>query len=308
MQNILIVGFFRNKHTSGFVHYGFHKGFKSLGCDTYWIDADDELAFNPPKDAIILTEGQVDYNIPVRKDLKYVLHNCRRDKYPLSQSIHIVVPAKFNYYHIPEKPEYIENKKWLPWNNDTHTLVLPWATDLLPEEINFDNIDKAKNNTVHYVGTVTEGTNNSIIEAVHYAKALKKYNVNMVIHGGYTGDFQYDNLKAIAGFISVEEAIRLVSSSWQAPVLQGEWQRDQEYIPCRAFKNISYGFPLLTNSEAIANFFSQQEWALAGPELVELGMELSQDRNNIMQLMKLVKEEHTYKSRVQTILNLFKQI
>ena len=64
-------------HTHSYIHYGWHKGFKHLGYDTYWFDDN-----NFPKDfnynnSLFITEGYADNNIPILKTSIYFVHIAR---------------------------------------------------------------------------------------------------------------------------------------------------------------------------------------------------------------------------------------
>ena len=43
-QKVIIWGYPLNTHTHSFVHYGWHKGFKALGYETYWFHDQDYLS------------------------------------------------------------------------------------------------------------------------------------------------------------------------------------------------------------------------------------------------------------------------
>jgi len=55
--------------------------------------------------------------------------------------------------------------------------------------------------------------------------------------------------------ISPQENCDLILHSYFAPTIVGKWQDEEGYIPCRAFKNASYGQYLVTNSKTVYNLF-----------------------------------------------------
>ena len=44
---------------------------------------------------------------------------------------------------------------------------------------------------------------------------------------------------------------KIIANSEIAPAIVGSWQKEHEYVPCRIFKNISYGKLGMTNSEIV---------------------------------------------------------
>lgn len=72
----------------------------------------------------------------------------------------------------------------------------------------------------------------------------KKNNIIYHCRGGYSGDN-----------VSPEENENLIKKSIIAPTLQSDWQIENKYIPCRIFKNISYGKMGIVNNPAINELF-----------------------------------------------------
>lgn len=135
------------------------------------------------------------------------------------------------------------------------TLCQPWATDLLPNEIvpNMEAIE----NTIYYVGSVTGGWSDTIKICEEFARGARSKNINFKIFGGYTGNMENEYFTAKSGFISNADAIKYIRKSYLAPTFQSLKQQSIEYVPCRIFKNISYGKIGLTNCEFLENFFEE---------------------------------------------------
>ena len=124
---------------------------------------------------------------------------------------------------------------------------MPWATDLLPNEIdeNIKNVESFEvKNISNFIGMPLEHN-------VQLKNALEKYNIEYRNYGG-TFDKNSDRNK------SIEENMKLIQESIIAPALQTQWQKDNFYIPCRIFKNISYGKMGITNNETVYNLFDKK--------------------------------------------------
>jgi hypothetical protein len=130
-------------------------------------------------------------------------------------------------------------------------------------------------------------------------QVLKKYNINYAVYGG-TFDKNSERNK------SIEENMKLIQESIIAPALQTEWQIEKNYIPCRIFKNISYGKMGITNSEAVYELFNKKIiYSSNIDELVKKSLEFNKNKdrfNIIKELMIEVRDNHTYINRINFIL------
>jgi hypothetical protein len=96
----------------------------------------------------------------------------------------------------------------------------------------------------------------------------------------------------------------LVAGSVVSPAIVGSWQLRKGYLPCRIFKNVSYGRIGLTNSPVVASVFEQEIPCRADTaELFALGIELLQHRELLVEQMREVQARHTFFNRLETILS-----
>ena len=178
--------------------------------------------------------------------------------------------------------------------NGYRVIVTPWATDLLPHEIdeNIKNLESFNvKNISNFIGMPLE--HNSILK-----NSLEKYNIEYKNYGG-TFDKNSDRNK------SLEENMKLIQESIIAPALQTQLQIDNHYIPCRIFKNISYGKMGITNSETVYNLFDKNIiYSDSIDNLVTESLEFNkkEDKNIIIkELMIKVRDNHTYINRINFI-------
>ena len=107
--------------------------------------------------------------------------------------------------------------------------------------------------------------------------------------------------------IDCDQSVNLVKKSFMAPALQGQWQVDNGYVPCRIFKNISYGHLGITNSGVVNEVFQGRLVYDPSPTLLfkkALEKVQSANREEIKELMHDVALNHTYVNRAQQILKL----
>ena len=104
--------------------------------------------------------------------------------------------------------------------------------------------------------------------------------------------------------------MELIQQSILAPALQTKWQVNNHYIPCRIFKNISYGKMGITNNQAVNEIFDNKLiYSEDIEELVIKGLEFeesSSKKEKVIELMKEVRDKHTYVNIIQFILDFIK--
>jgi len=103
----------------------------------------------------------------------------------------------------------------------------------------------------------------------------------------------------------VEENVRLIQESYIAPAINIPYQTEVGYIPCRIFKNISYGQFGVTNSSAVYDFFKGRVIYNSDPyrlfydareRLPEVPLSL------LHSLMDEVAKKHTYLNKIDALM------
>ena len=81
-----IWGYKEPNHTHHWIHAAYYKALKYLGANVVWLDDHDLLV--DLHDTLVITEGQVDKNLPIVDDCFYVTLNSSRD-YPRNRRLWI---------------------------------------------------------------------------------------------------------------------------------------------------------------------------------------------------------------------------
>ena len=299
IKQVVIWGHKLHTHTHSYIHYGFYKAFNKLGYNTLWLDDSSDISSLCFDDSLFITEGQVDNKIPILTNCYYILHNCDLTKYKINDINVLILQVytkdclKINVKKI-DKYIYYEEKTL---ENVYPILYMPWATDLLPDEIdeNIKNIDKNvlqnKTNKVNFVGMLTH-------EWISVKFFCAFNGLNFTSTGGYN-----DNIDS-----KINQ--KLIQESYISPSIQTKCQIDKGYIPCRIFKNISYGKMGITNNKTVAELFNGNViYNNDILKVLEMGMDFEKYENNkvkkarIINLMDYVKQKHTYLNRIKVILN-----
>ncbi len=288
---VVIWGHKLHSHTHSYIHSSYYKAFSRMGYETYWLDGSDSVNINF-ENTIFLTEGQVDKNIPLNKTSFYILHHCDIDKYKGYNYINLcnyVNDCKMGISPILNGNILEKIKYYTYWDNKSRSLYQPWATDIFPGDFG-EVLDTKRSENVYYVGSVW-------YENMDFIERFKKSCIE--------NKKNFINIR----FVSDEENRNYVKDSYISPDIRCQHHINVGYIPCRIFKNISYGVTPATNSKFVRDFFPG------------ISLPYSEDCNNLFNvnsdfirqdqykeitkfLMNEVKENHTFINRAEQILNL----
>lgn len=304
IKKVIIWGYPKDTHTHSYIHESFFKAFKFLGYETYWLTNQSDVSNFDFSNTLILTSGSEESKLaPIRKDCLYILHNCPHDIFcPISDkaiNIQVLTEPVLSRENLEKINDYTYIGKGIAYQ--------PWATDLLPHEIDFSWAELHRKKVVNYVGSVLDGGYNDIrSQLINFSEGCKKDGIEVHAYGGYTPGSDIGYLKRHSGFISNERHMDLIKESIYAPQLCSDQQLEMGYVPCRIFKNISYGHFGLTNSKSVNRVFDNQLLCDIDTYQLYCKAKESISVDKIKGLMKIVKEKHTYINRINTILELFK--
>ncbi len=298
-SKVIMWGHKLHTHTHSWIHWAFYRAFKHLGYDTYWLDNEDSIDNLDLSNSLFITEGQVDQKIPMREDCHYILHNCDREKYKkLLENGNCINLQVFTYDALLHN--VVEVQKFIYIDVPDKVIYMPWATDLLPHEI--DNNKKAitpiskkwisKKKSIYWVGTITDTYFDNTREINPFKKACRKKRIKFIHRYG----------------VSMEENIQYIQESFMAPAIVGSWQKEKGYIPCRIFKNISYGQMGVTNSKAVYDLFQGKVVYNADTYRLFYDAKRKIKKMKIQELydlMDFVRDYHTYINRIEHMLNFF---
>jgi hypothetical protein len=319
-QKVIIWGYPLYSHTHSYIHYGFYQGFKHLGFDTYWFD--DK---NYPKDfdfsnCIFWTEGFADNEIPLNDSSIYFVHVCPNPKKYIDAGVKKFFDVRGNniwikdhvYSYTMDKSKYeklgpvcyyeektnnkvlVENQRFNYEIDDYDKVYISWATDLLPNEFNYDDINYKRDNIIYFCGNLS---NNGVCENFSTFKDFiiecKKNNIEFKINNPWINP------------LPKEEIINRTKKSILGVDVRGPEHIKNGYIPCRVMKSMSYGHLGMTNSPEVYN--EMEGHCILETDTSKLFYKAMENRTNykfIKDGMDYIKENHTYINRVQSILKL----
>ena len=300
-NKIVIWGLKKKYHTHRHIHKAFYENAEKLGYKVLWLEDEKENAkYIEPNDLIISAEpvGKMvpekfkfeDYNLPVRDDIFYCLHNFKD-----------IFVNKINPDRLVRLQVYIKDRaekadqKWGPvtyFDTKTRSLFQPWGTNLLPNE--FKKPVYNKNSLVFWVGSIWNNSlNQGNLREIDELKRILKEN-----------GLRFISLRFIPDWLN----IFLVRLSRIAPAIAGKYQVDVDYLPCRMFKNISYGQLGITNVQKFKEILGDS--FIDGKSIKEItsnALSLSKKEyiNKVIAQQEIIKN-YTYKNSLENIIKAFK--
>lgn len=338
---IIIWGFPLHSHTHSYIHSGLYRAFNFLDYETYWFH--DGNFPNPNEfdysNCLFISEEYAAQQIPIVKSSTYFIHNTINPSKYLDKEVRLI-DIRFNVLEIndvnynmvfdKEKLLKIDNFSFYDKDADDSVLAdtwkrgiggyealhLIWATDLLPNEFNFDDRFIKRSKEFYFVGTL--GGSNSLemqkvlnslntmgISFVHInpwqnpcsSEENKKYMQKSIISLDVRGsDFYHTNSN---GKLELNGR----------PVTGGNHKKIG-FIACRTFKQISYGRFTGTNSKETKKLLG--DFVHYNEDENQLPYDMIEIENNINfdlvhEAMKHVQDNHTFINRANAILKVYKK-
>lgn len=293
---VIIWGLKKQYHTHRYIHAGFYDTLKKLGAEVVWTDYDPKkAALIKPGDLVISSQvqgkGVGECFLPIVKNAYYCLHN-------FSSEIRLKIDPKFLVnLQVYTSAAEAEAQKWNEvtfFNPATGTLYQPWGTNLLPWEFKKPTFNKAK--IVFWIGSVW---NNRLNQG--NMSAILELKTALAAHG-----LSFFALRFVPEWLSVF----LTRQSRLAPAIVGQWQEQNNYLPCRMFKNISYGCLGFSNVKKFGDLYNGAN-IIGGSiaELVNGALSLSRrDYLDMVSRQQEITKQHTYMHKLLNIYRALVQI
>jgi hypothetical protein len=320
-HKIIIWGYPIHSHTHSYIHEAFYKAFKHMGYDVYWFhDGDFPFDFNF-NDCIFWTEGFADNNIPLNSTSTYFVHVCPSPKKYLDAGVKKFIDVRYNhiwhkdhvYEYTLDKSNvekigpgcYLEKKKIgenIHVINDYHNyeisdydkLYITWATNLLPDEFNIDDVKYPRENAIYFCGNISPA-----------GRCENTSTFTPFINESRQNGIPFHINDPFANPLPNEEVVRRTKNSILGVDVRGPEHLRNGYVPCRVFKSISWGHLGMTNSPEVfkeleGNCILEEDTA----RLFHVAMEKKKDLDFIRKSMMYVKENHTYINRIKSIMSI----
>lgn len=314
IEKVIIWGYPLHSHTQSYVHYCWHKVFEALGKKTYWFEDDQFDTSLEYSNCLFIAEGYKDKNIPLHASNLYFINFCIEPQKYLRCGARLFEIRfrvnKFidinNYWDLNDGSHILENLSdetlyeslttnvgvsndftgptKTPMNYEA--VYMYWGTDLLPWEIDLNDSEFVPENEIHFVGTFYE---KGIWAEFH--RLTNTMGIQWIHHDPWSKP------------ISFEANRDLIKRSIVAPDFRPESHLTSGYIPCRLFKNISYGRLPSTNSPAAAALLGDAViYHTDMNEMIRCSIDANKDVERKRRAMKMVADHHTYLHRARDML------
>ena len=318
-SKVVIWGHPLYSHTHSYVHEAYYRAFKSLGYDVYWFhdgEYPEDFDYN---NCLFIGEGYADKKIPINDSSCYLIMYCPSPvKYKEAERYIDVRMSAVNFkdhiqeysldkttatklgpacYFVPKTSDKVRVK------NDYHDyemddydkLYISWATNLLPDEFEDEDLYLERENAIYYCGTISaQGVCENYSKWMPFLKACQENNIRFIHNDPW------------ANPLSMGDVINRTQSSILGIDIRGPQHLKQGLLTCRVFKNMSYGHLGLTNSPAVYEELDGN--CIYNDDTEQLFYDGMRNRENydlIRTGMQFVKENHTYINRVNSILSIF---
>lgn len=290
-KKIVIWGFRTHFHTHRYIHAAFYSNLKKLGASVVWVeDAARNRAVIHAGD-LVIAMNMAARHVPYVAGAYYCLHNFDEGE-STKKFLEYIDRAYVIRLQVYKNSAELSDQKWdevTYYDTRSRTLYQPWGTNLLAEEFKTPVVPRGR--LVFWVGSVwNDALNQGNLREIEVLKtALSQRRLRFV------------QVRFVSGLLNTF----FVRRSRLAPAIGGAWQVQQNYLPCRMFKNVSYGQLGFSNVQKFQDLFSSAsiqggsidalvDKALAVPPRVYADMVRAQ---------QVVVQRHTY---LHKCLNIFR--
>ena len=304
-----IVFWVENKpnQTFSYIYAGMKKAFERLGCEIHWF-SDQSFPSQSEFDYsncifFVDNQGPLDHNVPIVDTGIYFAYDKFTNVNKYLNKVRCLVNYRVAEFKktIPDDDRYVEIEKGVTFDTQAsepyNVVYFSWATNLMPEEIDLDWVNKERNNEYNFVGTIHAPRPN--VEPLH------QQFIEIVKNKGILFNHYNPNVNPATD----EEHVGILQRSMFVPDFRPQEQKDNWYLPCRILKAISYGCLTVSDAPYLKNFIDDSILTSENAqEIFDLGVENQNNKELILHQMEIIKRDHTYLNRCRGILKIVDQV
>lgn len=321
IDTLIVHGLLKINHTHRFIHHAIYKIFSYISIilsekkkiNVIWLDDKKTDIYDKLENNVIVFSSphyNTDNHLPIKDNIFYILHFNTKNyitNQPITKYDNLLLQkkaVKYVEFRYKNKEKQIDDTIYW-YDETTNALHMPWATNLTPNDI----LKKIKlveqqenpvnNNICYYCGSIWFRNKENMNK---WKNICNKYNIKFELKREMNENKHQQD----------------VFNSYMAPAIQGESHKDSEdkfYIPCRIFKNISYGNIAVTNNKGVYNLFKDNliiyddDLEKLMIKYIEYMKKLKNPENfkkhklDMIKIMNIVANEHTYISRLNLLSN-----
>ncbi len=268
-----------------FRHY--ERAARRLGKETLWLpDAPTSLAALRTGDLVLGVDVE-GLHLRAVPDVDYVLHNFD-GSHPVFERLSENCLLRLQVFTRAAEQYGIAWDPVRRYDRAARTLFQPWGTDLFVDEfLEPAYVDHVYATSAVFVGAVWDDGglgNASAIDELRGILAERGIELRHLTH------------------VPDEENVAEVRRSRIAPAFAGAWQVENDYLPCRVFKNVSYGKVALTNVPRFERLFAGARLGGTIAEVVDAALALSElDHAELVVAQQAIVARYTYRESLEAI-------
>ena len=303
-----IVFWVENKpnQTFSYIYAGMKKSFERLGCEVHWF-SDQSFPSQSEFDYsncifFVDNQGPLDHNVPIVNTGIYFAYDKFTNVNKYLDKVRCLINYRVAEFKkpIPDDDRYVEIEKGVTFDTQSpepyNVVYFSWATNLMPEEIDLDWVNKERNNEYNFVGTIHAPRLN--VEPLH------QQFIEIVKNKGISFNHYDPNVNPATD----EDHVGILQKSMFVPDFRPQEQKNNWYVPCRVLKAISYGCLAVSDAPYLKNFIDGSILTSENAqEIFDLGAENQNNKELILHQMEIIKKDHTYLNRCRGILKIVEQ-
>ena len=304
-----IVFWVENKpnQTFSYIYAGMKKAFERLGCEIHWF-SDQSFPSQSEFDYsncifFVDNQGPLDHNVPIVDTGIYFAYDKFTNVNKYLNKVRCLVNYRVAEFKktIPDDDRYVEIEKGVTFDTQAsepyNVVYFSWATNLMPEEIDLDWVNKERNNEYNFVGTIHAPRPN--VEPLH------QQFIEIVKNKGISFNHYDPNVNPATD----EDHVGILQKSMFVPDFRPQEQKGNWYLPCRVLKAISYGCLAVSDAPYLKNFIDDSILTSENAqEIFDLGVENQNNKELILHQMEIIKRDHTYLNRCRGILKIVEKV
>lgn len=331
-RRVLLHGYRTPSHTHHWVMWAIERAWAYIlrdrpDVELRWADNRTALSEASLAGAVVwgnLNVDRVDYTLPVVPDTFYVMHDHHPGMRLAGDYAEHVASGRGLLYevfrgHDDADARPVDELPAHTWSPARGVARITWGTDLLPAEIAANRAlvleapPRRPPGDVVFVGSAWRSNADDL---ALLAEAAVERGLRFVHHGRVLQGVRWPEHPRVVshdGSLSHEDNVRLVREALIAPAFQGQAQLPNpddrgNYVPCRIYKNISYGAPPVTNNPTVKALLGDGVALGRTPgEMLDAALgalEADPHQQTLEALMAEVARRHTYLSRVELLMRL----
>lgn len=292
-RRLVLWGFTSSKDSFRHIHRHYAHALTRLGKPWVWL-ADEQSSRSEirPGDLVFAVDVEArQLGAPV-DGASYLLHNMNAS-HPVWDGLEPERFLRLQVYTRDADQYGVEWEAARRYDRESRTLFQPWGTDLLADEFH-EPCFNGSSRRVSFVGSVWDGGGLGNLPAITELKRV------LIDH-----DLQFRHLVHVSDDVNIAE----VRTSRFAPAVAGPWQCEKNYLPCRVFKNVSYGALGVTNVPMFETLFGNAACVSDSIEqLVDRVLQLGED--GYLEMVRTQQEaamRYTYRESLLAITRAFEE-